>query len=86
MMTRKKTARKSLRQSEVFLPLADHAIVAHHVVPRNICSGRIQNRRGFRSCHRRNNNNNNNNNNDIDNDNDNDINNDNNNNNNNNKQ
>ena len=39
----RKKPRGTLRQSEVFFPLADHAIVAHHVVPPGICPGLIQN-------------------------------------------
>ena len=34
-----KKAKVRLTQSEVFFPPADHAIVAHHVVPTGICPG-----------------------------------------------
>ena len=51
-MPPEKKPRGRLRQSEVFFPLADHAIVAHHVVPPGICPGLIQNHPDFRSCHR----------------------------------
>ena len=46
-----RVGRGRLRQSEVFFPLADH-VVANHVVPPGIWQGLIQNRPGFRSCHR----------------------------------
>ena len=38
-----------LRESEVFFPLAHHAIVANHVVLPGICPGLIQNHPDFRS-------------------------------------
>ena len=41
-----KEARVRFRQSEVLVPLADHAIVAHHVVPPGVSPGIIQNRPG----------------------------------------
>ena len=51
--TSPKKARGRLRQSEVFFPLrAYHAIGANHAVQPGICPGLLQNRPGFRSCHR----------------------------------
>ena len=43
-----KEGQGSLRQSEVFFPLTDYAIIAHNVVPPGICSGHS---RGFSLCH-----------------------------------
>ena len=41
-----------LRQSEVFFPLAHHAIVANHVVQPGIYPVLVQNRPDLRSCQR----------------------------------
>ena len=39
-MPPKRKARGGVRQSEVFFPLADLAVVVHHAVPPGICSNR----------------------------------------------
>ena len=49
---RPKKATGRLRQFEFFFSLTYHAIVTSHVVEPGICPVLIQNRPGFRSCHR----------------------------------